>query len=175
MSSRSTDWLIRPETSTDVAEVRSLLGSSFPTKGEATLVDTLRVVSPEVISLVAMLDGQVVGHIMFSPVTFEPSWSGTRAFGLAPLAVGKAQRKLGIGAALVREGLAACAERAAQLVVVLGDPPFYRRFGFETARPFGLLNEYGVDEPFMVHWLTGRKPRDERTRLVRYHRAFAAL
>jgi len=171
----SSDWLIRQESNTDVDEVRDLLRATFPTAGEAKLVDTLRKVSRESFALVAMLDGHVIGHIMFSPVTFEPSWSGATAFGLAPLAVSKAHRKLGVGAALVREGLAACADHAAQLVVVLGDPTYYHRFGFETARPSGLFNEYGVNDPFMVRWLAGKPPRDERPRLVKYHRAFADL
>lgn len=175
MATHSADWLIRSETPSDVAEVRELLRASFPTDGEARLVDALRDSDAEVMSLVAMLDGKVVGHIMFSPVTFEPSWSGSKAFGLAPLAVAKEHRELGIGAELVREGMTRCAEHAAQLVVVLGDPPYYHRFGFEKARPFGLLNEYGVNDPFMVHWLTRHPPRDERPRLVKYHPAFADL
>jgi putative acetyltransferase len=70
--------------------------------------------------------------------------------GLAPLAVRPASQKQGIGSRLVQAGLAECAALGYELAVVLGDPSYYARFGFRTASQFGLLNTYGVDEPFMA-------------------------
>jgi putative acetyltransferase len=97
-----------------------------------------------------------------------------RGLGLAPVAVLPKWQRHGIGTALVAEGLNACRHVHCPFVVVLGDPGFYGRFGFQPASRFGLSNEYGVDEPFMaLELMPGAL--DEVEGLLRYGSEFAGL
>ena len=121
---------IRPERPGDAAAVRRLHQVAFPTAAEADLVDRLRTGGKAAVALVAEDAGEIVGHIVFSPVTFDPPVAVT-AFGLAPMAVLPDHWKHGVGRRLVQNGLAECHARGACLVVVIGEPDYYRRFGFE--------------------------------------------
>jgi putative acetyltransferase len=116
------------------------------------------------LSLVATIDDEVVGHVLFSPVT--PG----NGLGLAPVAVMPAHQRRGIAAVLIGEGL----KRCSGYVVVLGDPAYYQRFGFRRARDFGLENEYGADEEFMVLEVQAGALRGIRG-LVRYRKEFSVL
>ncbi len=99
---------------------------------------------------------------------------GVAGLGLAPLAVRAAHRRRGVGALLVREGLAACDVHGAGYVVVLGDPAYYARFGFVAAALRGLGNEYGAHDEFMALELrTVGLPA--RGSIVRYAPEFAQL
>lgn len=139
---------IRPETAADAAAVLAVHLAAFPTPLEARLVEALRRADKVVIALLAEAGNEVVGHIVFSDVTVEGTHR--RGLGLAPVAVRPGQQRRGIGAALVREGLARARARGYDFVVVLGAPAYYHRFGFTTASRLGLDNEYAVDEPFMA-------------------------
>ncbi|MEW6271410.1 MAG: N-acetyltransferase, partial [Thermodesulfobacteriota bacterium] len=141
---------IRPEQPSDAAAIHAVHVAAFPTEAEARLVDALRAARRLAASLVADDGGTVVGHVAFSPVTLSQVAHETGGLGLGPLAVAAARRREGIGGRLVRGGLAACAERGFAFVVVLGDPRYYRRFGFHRASEHGLGNEYGADTEFMV-------------------------
>jgi putative acetyltransferase len=145
---------IRPEQSADIPAVRAVHEAAFATATEANLVEKLRGNGKAAVSLVAenKEDGRIVGHIVFSPVTFDPPVAVV-AFGLAPMAVMPGHEKHGVGRRLVQNGLAECHSRGACLVVVLGDPGYYGRFGFERASRHGLRNEFGVEESFMVFML----------------------
>lgn len=157
---------IRPEQAGDAPAVRSVHQAAFPTPVEADLVDRLRAAGKVAVSLVAVDDERIVGHILFSPVTFDPPVDVV-AFGLAPMAVMPGHEKHGVGRRLVQNGLAECHARGACMVVVLGDPPYYQRFGFERASRHGLRNEFGVEEAFMVFMLeSGRHP--EPGSMVKY-------
>ena len=113
-------------------------------------MNALRAAGKAVVSLVAEASATVVGHVLFSPVTVEPSPGSCLGVGLAPLAVRPALQRRGIGARLVESGLAACRRAGFGFVVVLGGPRYYRRFGFRRALAGGMRNEYGADEEFMV-------------------------
>jgi len=141
---------VRLESAADVAAVRAVHAAAFPTEAEARLVDALRANGRALAALVAERAGEVVGHLLFSPVTLEPDAGGPAGAGLAPLAVLPAHQRQGIGSALVHEGLALCAARGVGFVVVLGDPDYYGRFGFRRASARGLGNEYGADDAFRV-------------------------
>lgn len=143
---------IRPEQSADILSVRSVHEAAFPTAAEADLVEKLRQNGKASVSLVAEDDGRIVGHIVFSPVTFDPPVS-VIALGLSPMAVLPGHEKHGVGRRLVQNGLAECHAQGACMVVVLGDPGYYGRFGFERASRHGLRNEFGVEESFMVFML----------------------
>jgi len=164
---------VRPEREADAAAMRAIHEQAFPTLSEARLVELLRARRKIVVSLVAEAEGRVVGHVLFSRV-FVSSASITMGAGLAPLAVLPTHEGRGIGSLLVRRGLAACRRAGQPFAVVLGAPAFYRRFGFRRASEFGLGNEYGVDEEFMVVELRpGGLP--EGGGLVKYASEFAEV
>jgi putative acetyltransferase len=141
---------IRREASEDAAAIRHLLEQAFPEPDEANLVELLREADKAPVSLVATYEGQVVGHIMFSPVRIDPAQPGSSSIGLAPVAVLPEFQNRGIGSNLIREGLEECRKAGYDIVVVLGEPRFYARFGFSRASDHGLGNEYGADEHFMA-------------------------
>lgn len=138
---------VRPERPGDEPAIYAVHAASFPTDAEARLVDRLREAGRLAVSLVAEIDGVVVGHIAFSPVT---TVSGATGAGLAPVAVVEAHRRHGIAAALVRAGLEACRAVGFGWAVVLGEPAYYGRFGFRAAAEFGLSDEYGGGPAFQA-------------------------
>lgn len=151
--------IIQEEMPIHYQDVREILLTCFEREAEGNLVAALRENGKVIISLVALQDEEVIGHVMFTPVTTSPS-SEARGLGLAPLAVKPKYQKHGIGARLVEEGLRRCAELGCDYVVLLGNPKYYRRFGFGKASNFGMQNEYGVDEPFMLVKLSDRNLQD---------------
>lgn len=142
--------VIRPEHSDDTAAIRAVHCAAFPTDAEARLVDRLRSGGRAQVSLVAEVDGEIVGHVAFSPVTVVAPSACYGGLGLAPLSVLPTHQRRGVGSALIREGLAFCRREGCAFVVVLGHPDYYARFGFRRGRAVGLRNEYGADEAFMV-------------------------
>jgi putative acetyltransferase len=162
---------IRAETAEDVSSVRRVNELAFERKEEADLVDRLRAAAEPHISLVAVSGAQVVGHIFFSPVTLEAEAARFAIMGLAPMAVLPEYQNQGIGSRLVLEGLEECGRAGCYVVVVLGHPEYYPRFGFVPARRKGLRCEYPVpDEAFMV---TELKPNALSVRgLVKYSPEF---
>ena len=137
--------MIRPERPSDRDAIFSVNARAFPSDAEARLVDVLRERGAAAVSLVAEVDGAVVGHILFSPVT-----AGDRRFvALAPMAVVPEQQRTGIGSALVCAGIKACRERGDEAIFVLGHAEYYPRFGFVPAGPQGL---HYVSEDFDPHF-----------------------
>ena len=146
---------IREEAAQDMEQVRALLRAAFPSDAESRLVDALRANGKASISLVAVSGDEVLGHILFSPVTTAPPGEA-KGIGLAPVAVRPNAQFRGIGSKLIREGLHLCKQLGFDYCVVLGDPKYYQRFGFEKASRFGIRNEYGVDNEFMVIQFSNR-------------------
>ena len=162
---------LRAEDPADRDAIHAVHASAFPTDAEARLVDRLRSAGRCAISLVAEIDGRIVGHVLFTPVAVGGAVGG---LGLAPVGVLPEHQRRGIGAALVRAGLDTCRRRDCPFVVVLGEPAYYRRFGFQRAADHGLDNEYGAGEAFMVIELrSGGIPAGGG--LVKYAGEFAAL
>lgn len=165
---------IRDEEKGDHGVVHSLNEAAFGNPAEANLVDALRQQAQPFISLVAVNGGEVVGHIMFSPVTLA-GYPNLRIMGLAPMAVVPGHQRRGIGSALVEAGLERCRQLDYDGVVVLGHPEFYPRFGFQPSVRFGIRSEYEVpDEVFMAMELQPGSLR-EVSGTVQYHPAFANL
>jgi putative acetyltransferase len=181
----------------DAEAVRRVVAASFPTTAEADLVDALRKSGDLRVSLVALDGDVVVGHVAFSPVSRasargidETSKNSDKddidaigdrtsdgdgdGIGLAPVAVLESHRCRGIAAALIERGLEQCRELGYRFAVVLGEPTYYRRFGFEPAYPHGLTDEYGGGDAFQVLEFVpagiGKDPG-----LIRYAPAFASL
>jgi putative acetyltransferase len=145
--------IVRAESPEDLKSVRRVNELAFGQPNEADLVDALRanLKVTEYVSLVAVLDDQVVGHIFFSPVTIESDSGVFTAIGLAPMAVLPEHQNSGIGSKLVRDGLKECRRLGQDIVVVLGHPNYYPRFDFIPAIQKGLRSEYDVpDDVFMV-------------------------
>lgn len=168
--------IIRRETEADSPAVRGVNERAFGREDEANLVDALRATARPMISLVAEDEnGRIVGHIFFSPVRIESEASAFMALGLAPMAVLPELQRRRIGSELVRRGLEECQSLGHDVVVVLGHPEYYPRFGFVPASRKGLTCEYDVpEEVFMVAELrdgalAGRKG------LVKYLPEFAAF
>ena len=164
---------IRSEKAADHRAVREVNERAFDRPDEAALVDAVRAAADPIVSLVAVDNEQVIGHILFSPVSIDDDDSGSLAMGLAPMAVLPDYQRQGIGSQLVRAGLNECQRIGCSVVVVLGHPEFYPRFGFIPASRKGLRSEYAVpDEAFMV---VGLKPSalDRPRGLVKYHPEFA--
>ncbi|MCM3878840.1 MAG: N-acetyltransferase [Vicinamibacterales bacterium] len=143
--------IIRPEQPEDSSQIRHLNELAFGQPAEADLVDKLRNVCADALSLVAEDDGgTIVGHILFTPVVVE----GRRSLGmgLAPMAVLPDRQRQGIGSQLVTRGLDHLRERGCPFVVVVGHPEYYPRFGFEPASKHGLVSQWeGMpDAAFMV-------------------------
>jgi putative acetyltransferase len=128
------DMTIRPETAADAAGIAEVNRLAFGHEAEARLVDALRRGGHARLSLVAEVNGQVVGHILFSRLPIVTADGRVvEALALAPMAVRPTDQRKGIGTKLVEEGLRRCRERGDRIVVVLGHPSFYPRFGFSAA------------------------------------------
>lgn len=166
---------IRPSNARDHGGIRAVLLAAFESPAECGLVTDLLADPPEpTVSLVADLEGEIIGHALFTPVSVEPGRANPwTAMALAPLAVRPAHQRTGIGSALTREGLARCRDLA-PATFVLGDPAYYPRFGFRPACPMGYACAWARtgDEhagAFMIADVAGA-PREPG--FVRYHPAF---
>lgn len=138
-------FTIRLETDADIPAVRTVNQRAFETPAEAGLVDALRARRAGILSLVAEIDGAVVGHIFFSPVDIRGAQGVFAAAGLAPMAVLPEFQNRGAGSALVRHGLDELRRMCLPAVIVLGHPEFYPRFGFLPALRWGI--RYPVEVP----------------------------
>jgi putative acetyltransferase len=146
---------VRPERAGDEPAIAQLNDEAFGQPSESRVVDAVRRGGHATISLVAFDGTRVVGHILFTRVAIESAGPAIDALGLGPMAVLPELQRRGIGSRLVEAGLRDCARVGCQVVVVVGHPAFYPRFGFRPARSFGLRSEYDVpDEVFMAIELT---------------------
>lgn len=162
---------IRDETSGDAAAVAAVTASAFTdvevsNHTEQFVVEALRAAGALTVSLVAEVDGEIVGHLALSPVTMS---DGTADWhGLGPVSVVPEHQGHGIGAALIEEGLSRLRALGAKGCCLVGHPGYYRRFGFENSTE---LEHEGVPpEFFFVLALNGGVPRG----FVVFHPAFGA-
>jgi putative acetyltransferase len=163
---------IRPEESQDRHAVRHVNETAFCGSTEANLVEALHRERAAAVALVAEVDAEIVGHILFSPVAVEPATT-KHLVALAPMAVAPQFQRRGIGTLLVREGLARCLAAGTDAVVVLGHPEYYPRFGFRPAHELGLHCEYDVPPDVFMALELLPDALQHLKGLVRYHRAFS--
>ncbi|MFD8635494.1 GNAT family N-acetyltransferase [Streptomyces sp. NPDC059533] len=151
-------WPARPETAADAAAVRAVNLAAFETPLEADLVDALRADGawlPGLSYVAEGPDGSVVAHALLTACEVD----GVRALALAPVAVDPALQRSGAGSAVVRALLSAAREQGESLVLVLGHPEYYPRFGFVPASRFGIRAPFEVpDEAMMALVLDGSVP-----------------
>ncbi|TCL01105.1 putative acetyltransferase [Shimia isoporae] len=128
---------IRLETPDDIAPIRALTEAAFGQPDEARLVDMLRDDGDAAISFVAVQDGHIIGHVLFSPMA-----APVRTLGLAPVSVAPDHQKQGIGAQLIRRGLSQAQLDGWQASFVLGNPAYYSRFGYSVETAKGFTNQF---------------------------------
>ena len=146
-------FFIRPESPGEVRAIFDVHCQAFAQDGEARLVNALREdgkINPN-LSLVAVHDNTIIGHILFCPISIDSEDATVPATALAPLGVHQDYQCRGIGAALVQEGLDECRRLGQQIVIVVGHPGYYPRFGFTKACEWGIHAPFPCpDEAFMA-------------------------
>jgi putative acetyltransferase len=163
--------LIRDETKQDVGVITEVTVAAFASMEisnhtEQFIIEALRAAKALTVSLVAEVDGRVVGHIAFSPVTIS---DGTiRWYGLGPVSVLPEYQGKGVGRALIQEGLSRLKKLGAKGCCLVGHPQYYRRFGFENVA--GLVHEGVPQEVFFALSFDGWIPHGN----VTFHEGFKA-
>ena len=163
---------VRLEERGDGQAVRRINESAFGRADEANLIDELKRCAAVTLSLVFESESEVLGHIVFSPVTIESGSASRLAVGLGPMAVTPDRQSSGIGSALVREGLTRCRDQGEDIVVVLGHPLYYPRFGFRPARQLGLRYAHEVADEVFMALRFGEAKLGEGEWVVHYHPTF---
>lgn len=163
--------VIRDETAGDSQAITDVTAVAFETleissHTEQFIVAALRAAGALTVSLVAELDGRVIGHVAFSPVTIVDGTEGW--YGLGPVSVLPEHQRQGIGQALIREGLGRLKAQGARGCVLVGHPEYYPRFGFTN--PVGLVVEGVPPDVFFALPFDGRVPHG----VVTFHPAFLA-
>jgi putative acetyltransferase len=163
--------VVRNETQDDVCAITEVTIAAFNTLAisnhtEQFIIAALRAAKALTVSLVAEMDGQVIGHIAFSPVTMSdgtPHW-----YGLGPVSVMPAHQRRGIGKALITEGLSRLKDLNAQGCCLVGHPDYYIKFGFKNVA--GLVHEGVPQEVFFALSFDGHIPQGT----VDFHEGFKA-
>lgn len=143
---------IRLEQAQDAVAIRAVNDQAFGQPVEGRVIEQLRHSGANLLSLVATVDDQIVGHVLFSPATIEGELGSIQGLGLAPVAVLPEYQGRGIGSKLITTALSMIKASTCPYVIVLGHQSYYPRFGFERASIYGLTCQWaGVpDEAFMV-------------------------
>lgn len=163
--------IIRKETEEDIEEINEVTISAFKTlpisnNTEQFIIKALRAAGVLTISLVAEVEGRIVGHIAFSPVKIT---DGTKDwYGLGPVSVSPEWQKKGIGKSLIKEGLSLLNELGGQGCVLVGDPNYYNRFGFRNYSK--LIHEGVPQEVFLALPFNEKIPQGT----VIFHKGFFA-
>ncbi|WP_449257706.1 GNAT family N-acetyltransferase [Chlorobium limicola] len=167
----NTEITIRNEQPGDASAIFDLTVEAFSTleisdHTEQFVIEALREAGALAVSLVAELDGRIVGHIAFSPVTMSDGSAGW--YGLGPVSVEPELQRQGIGKALIGEGLSKLKDLGAHGCCLVGHPEYYRKFGF--VNPEGFVFEGVPPEAFFALSFDGRVPQGS----VAFHEAFMA-
>jgi len=171
MNPDNPDIVIRNETDADIGEITEVTIAAFETleisnHTEQFIIEALRAAKALIVSLVAELDGRVIGHIAFSPVTIS---DGTQNwYGLGPVSVSPEHQRKGIGKALIHEGLSRLKKMNAQGCCVVGHPEYYRKLGFRNVPGLGI--EGVPPEVFFALSFDGHTPEGA----VAFHDGFKA-
>ena len=165
------EMTIRSETNEDIGAIAELTIEAFQTleisnHTEQFIIEALRAAKALTVSLVAEVDGRLVGHIAFSPVTIS---DGTQDwYGLGPVSVLPERQRQGIGKALIHEGLSRLKSMRARGCCVVGHPEYYKKFGFDNVP--GLAHEGVPPEAFLALSFDGSAPQGS----VTFHEGFKA-
>jgi putative acetyltransferase len=163
--------VIRNETDADVGTITEVTIAAFKTLAisnhtEQFIIEALRAAKALTVSFVAEVNGRVIGHIAFSPVTIS---DGTRNwYGLGPVSVLPEYQRKGVGKALIQEGLSRLKDLNAHGCCLVGHPDYYRKFGFKNVS--GLVHEGVPQEVFFALSFDGHTPQGT----VAFHEGFKA-
>lgn len=163
-------FTIRAAQAADRDGIRSVHRAAFDSDAEAVLVDALYDNDDVVLSLVAIRNGRIIGNVVYSRLLLDGAEVGATA--LAPVAVLARERRNGAGTALIQEAHRSLADAGGRLVLVLGDPDFYRRFGFSAQAAENFHTPY--DGPYLMALKLGNDPAP-MLGVITYAPAFAAL
>ena len=163
--------ILRKETIADIEAITQVTIAAFKTlpisnQTEQFIINALRAADALTISLVAEIDGRIIGHIAFSPVTISDGSIGW--YGLGPVSVLPDYQKQGIGKSLVNEGLSLLKDMGGQGCALVGDPNYYKRFDFKNIPD--LIHEGIPPEVFLVLPFTAKVPQG----VVVFHEGFLA-
>ena len=163
--------VIRPETNTDIGAITEVTVAAFETlevsnHTEQFIIEALRAAKALTVSLVAVVDGRVVGHIAFSPVAVSDGTDNW--YGLGPVSVLPEYQRRGIGKALIQIGLSRLKDLNAKGCCLVGHPEYYRQFGFQNVNDLGL--EGVPQEVFFALSFDGGFPQGD----VMFHEGFKA-
>ena len=168
----NTNIVIRNETDADVSAITEVTIAAFKTleisnNTEQFIIEALRAAKALTVSLVAEMDGRIIGHIAFSPVSIS---DGTRNwYGLGPVSVLPEHQRKGIGTSLIQEGLSRLKNLNAQGCCLVGNPDYYKRFGFKNMP--GFVHEGVPPEIFQALCFDGYIPKGT----VTFHKGFKAV
>ena len=167
------DVVIREREPADDEAIRRLNDLAFGGPFEGKLIDELREAFIDAVELVAVEDGAIVGHILFSALTTMVDDDAVPTLSLAPMCVHPDHQNAGIGSALVETGLDLARRREWQAVVVLGHPGFYPRFGFSAELASGLDAPFEGDSFMALELVPGALDGDDG--LIVYPTAFGLV
>jgi len=169
---------IRRERPEDIDAIYAVEREAFGRTEEADLVNRLRDKGVAWVSHVAEVDGEIVGHALYSMVTVTDGDTVHQFPALAPLAVLPDYQSQGIGGKLMNAGLDAVQDAGYGMMFLIGQPDYYKRFGFQPAKPLGFTSDYveddGPHEHFMVHVFDEDLLKTVKGH-VRYHAAFEGV
>ncbi len=171
MSPANPDVVVRNETDADIGAIAEVTVAAFETleisnQTEQFIIEALRAAEALTVSLVAELDGRMIGHIAFSPVTISDGTGDW--YGLGPVSVSPEYQRKGVGTTLIEEGLSRLKALNAGGCCVVGHPEYYTKFGFQNVP--GLVIEGVPPEVFFALSLHGHTPEGT----VAFHDGFKA-
>ena len=163
--------IIRKEKNTDSEAITKVTIAAFENhpisrQTEHFIINALRSAAALTISLIAELDGQIVGHIAFSPIAISDGT--TDWYGMGPVSVLPDHQKQGIGKALINEGLSLLKDMGSQGCALVGPPEYYKKFGFRNYSE--MIHEGIPQEVFLVLPFNKKMPKG----IVTFHEAFKA-
>ncbi|HAO06410.1 MAG TPA: N-acetyltransferase [Chryseobacterium sp.] len=144
--------LIRKEQATDYDAIQYVNDQAFNQPQEGNVIRKIRETGADILSLVAEMNNEIIGHIFFSEAALANHPEVKNGMGLAPMAVLPQYQQQGIGKMLIKKGIELLKERDIPYVIVLGHETYYPKFGFEKASKYGLISQWDEvpDEAFMI-------------------------
>lgn len=164
---------IREERGEDAQAVREVYLQAFGQDLEADLVDQLRQRGDDLLPLVAVMEGRIVGHILFSPAVIEKRKQTVRGMALAPMAVLPEYQRQGIGSQLVQAGIEALKQVDCPFIILVGHPTYYPRFGFEPASRYKIRSEWAVPGDAFMVLVLDEQQKDGLSGVAKYRPEFS--
>lgn len=165
----------REEVKKDIESIYRLNCDAFESDAEARLVNLLRDANKLVLSMVAIYDQMVVGHIAFSQMKIQ-NQQGRKLVGLAPMAVAKSLQKKGIGSTLIRKSEVWLKDKGYDAIFVLGHKDYYPKLGYKPSfSDYGIKSKYEVEDEYFMAKVLSEKGLDGLDGTIYYESEFDSL